>query len=161
MKFFRWPLLSLMEINSGIWNTTLKKIIFLLYHSLWGVYYFHIIRPSFRPCVCPWHFGFSVISSRPPIRLLHSINQYCVMEKRDLFVMEERDLKFNKTVKFSLSVANLRNQAMLYGSLDIYLRHTLIVLSGNIDDSKICVEVGKSALFSMTTHFKLPSHIFV
>ena len=41
--------------------------------------------------------------------------------------MKERDLKFNKTVKFSLSVANLRNQAMLYGSLDICLRHTLII----------------------------------
>ena len=55
------------------------------------------------------------------------------MKKRDLFDMKERDLKFNKTVKFSFSVANLRNQAMLYGSLDIYLRHTLIILSENID----------------------------
>ena len=43
------------------------------------------------------------------------------MKKRDPFAMKERDLKFNKTVKFSLSVANLRNQAMLYGSLDIFL----------------------------------------
>ena len=71
--------------------------------------------------------------SRPPIHLLHSINQYCVMKKRDLFAMKERYLKFNKVVKISLSVANLRNQAMLYGSLDIYLRYTLIILSGNID----------------------------
>ena len=55
------------------------------------------------------------------------------MKKRDLFGMKERDLKFNKTVKISLSVANLRNQAMPYGSLDIYLRHTLIILSENID----------------------------
>ena len=49
--------------------------------------------------------------------------------------MQERDLKLKKkkTVKFSLSVANLRNQAMLYSSLDIYLRHTLIILSGNTD----------------------------
>ena len=53
------------------------------------------------------------------------------MKKRDLFAMKERDLKFNKTVKFSLSVANLRNQAMLYGSLDIYRQHTLIILSRN------------------------------
>ena len=59
--------------------------------------------------------------SQLPIHLLHSINQYCVMKKRDLLAMKERDLKFNKTVKFSLSVANLRNQGMLYGSLDIYL----------------------------------------
>ena len=36
------------------------------------------------------------------------------MKKRDLFAMKERDLKFNKTVKISLSVANLRNQAMPY-----------------------------------------------
>ena len=71
--------------------------------------------------------------SWPPIHLLLSINQYFVMKKRDLFVVKERDLKFNKSVKFSLSVANLRNQAMLYGSLDIYLRHTLIILSGNIN----------------------------
>ena len=77
--------------------------------------------------------GNKLSSSRPPIHLLHSINQYCVMKKRDLFAMKERDLKFNKTVKFSLSVANLRNQATLYDSLDIYLRHTLIILSGNID----------------------------
>ena len=55
------------------------------------------------------------------------------MKKNDLFAMKERDLKFNKTVKFFLSVANLRHQAMLYGSLDIYLRHTLIILSKNID----------------------------
>ena len=63
------------------------------------------------------------VKTRPPI--LHSRNQYCVMKKRGLFAMKKRDLKFNKTVKFSLSVANLRNQAMLYGSLDIYLRHTV------------------------------------
>ena len=55
------------------------------------------------------------------------------MKKRDLFAVRERDLKFNKTVKFTLSVANLRNLAMLYGGLDIYLRHTVIILSGNID----------------------------
>ena len=55
------------------------------------------------------------------------------MKKRDLFTMMERDLKFNKTVKISLSVANLRNQAMAYSSLDIYLRHILIILSENID----------------------------
>ena len=55
------------------------------------------------------------------------------MKMRDLFAMKERDLRFNKTVKFSLSIANLRNQAMLYGSLEIYLRHNLIILSGNID----------------------------
>ena len=55
------------------------------------------------------------------------------MKKRDLFAMKERDLKFNKTVKISSSVANLRNQAMPYGSLDIYLRHNLIILSENID----------------------------
>ena len=29
------------------------------------------------------------------------------MKKRDLFAKKERDLKFNKPVKFSLSVANL------------------------------------------------------
>ena len=47
------------------------------------------------------------------------------MKKIDLFAMKARELKFNKTDKFSLSVANLRTQAMLYGSLDI-------ILSGNI-----------------------------
>ena len=55
------------------------------------------------------------------------------MKKRDLFAMKERDLKFNKTVEISLSVANLRNQKMPYGSLDIYFRHTLIMLSEKID----------------------------
>ena len=55
------------------------------------------------------------------------------MKKRDLFAMKERDLKFNKTVKISPSVANLRNQAMPYGNLDIYLRHTVIILPENID----------------------------
>ena len=48
--------------------------------------------------------------------------------------MKERDFKFNKTIKFSLSVANLRNQAILYGSLNIYLNyfvrtHSLILKS--------------------------------
>ena len=55
------------------------------------------------------------------------------MKNRDLFAVKERDLRFNKTVKISLSVANFRNQAMVYGSLDIYLQHTLIILSENID----------------------------
>ena len=80
------------------------------------------------------------------------------MKKRDWCAMKEMDLKFNKTVKFSLSVANLRNQAMLYRSLDIYLQHTLIVCKETWIDSKICVEVGKSALFSTTTHFKLVTY---
>ena len=99
--------------------------------------------------------------SRPPFHLLHSINQYCVMKKRGLFAMKERDLKFNKTVKFSSSVANLRNQAMLYGSLNLNLRHTLIYFVRKQNNSKIDVEVGKSVLFSTTTHFKLSSHIFI
>ena len=51
------------------------------------------------------------------------------MKKKDLFALKERDLKFNKTVKISLSVATLRNQAMPYDSLDIYFRHTLIIMS--------------------------------
>ena len=89
-----------------------------------------LIRSStFRTCkLCTLYY-----TATNPSPSLRSINQYCVMKKRDLFAMKERDLKFNKTVKFSLSVANLRNQAMLYGSLHIYLRHTLIILSGNID----------------------------
>ena len=55
------------------------------------------------------------------------------MKKSDLFAMKERDLKVNKTDEFSLSIANLRDQAMLHGSMDIYLQHTLSMLSGNID----------------------------
>ena len=42
----------------------------------------------------------------PPIHLLHSINQYCVMKKRDLFAMNKMDLKFNKIVIFVLSEVN-------------------------------------------------------
>ena len=34
--------------------------------------------------------------TRPSIHLLHRINQYCVMMKRDLFPMNEMDLKFSK-----------------------------------------------------------------
>ena len=73
------------------------------------------------------------------------------MKKRDLFAMKERDLKFNKTVKFTLSVANLRNQAMLYGGLDIYLRHTLIILSGNRMILKSVLKLEK-VLFSSRQH---------
>ena len=40
----------------------------------------------------------------PPIHLLHSINQYCVTKKRNLFPMKERDLKFNKTEIFLVSI---------------------------------------------------------
>ena len=74
-----------------------------------------------------------IINARPPINLLHlryllhSVNQYCVMKKRDLFAMKERDHKFNKTTNFSVSIANLKNRAMLYGSLDIYLLHALFL----------------------------------
>ena len=55
------------------------------------------------------------------------------MKKRGLFAMKERDLKFIKTIKFSLPIANLSDQAMLYSSRDIYLLHALIFLSGNTD----------------------------
>ena len=55
------------------------------------------------------------------------------MKKRDLFAMKERDHKIKKATKFSVSVANLRNWAMLYGSLDIYFLHALIFLSANTD----------------------------
>ena len=34
--------------------------------------------------------------AQPLSQLLHSINQYCIMKKRDLFAMNEMDLKFNK-----------------------------------------------------------------
>ena len=97
--------------------------------------------------------------SWPPVHLLHSINQYCVMEKMDLFAMKERDLQFNKTVKFSLSVANLRNQATIYSNLDIYLRHTLIILSGSFID---LVPSHSDSIFlnffsSVTIDFKISS----
>ena len=39
------------------------------------------------------------------------------MKKRELFTMKVMDLKLNKTVTFSVSVTNLRNQAMLCNSL--------------------------------------------
>ena len=45
--------------------------------------------------------------TQPPIYLLHSINQYRVIKKRDLFAMNETDLKFNKIVIIFLSVANV------------------------------------------------------
>ena len=38
-------------------------------------------------------FGVGVLS-RPPIQLLHSINQNCNMKKRDLCAMHEMDFKF-------------------------------------------------------------------
>ena len=83
------------------------------------------------------------------------------MKKRDLFAIKERDLKFNKNVKFILSEANLRNQTMLYGGVDIYLRHILIILSGNRLILKSVLKLEKVPFFSMTTHFKLSSHIFI
>ena len=64
----------------------------------------------------------------------YSINQYCVTNKRDLFAMKKRDLKSNKTINFSLSPANLRNRAIQYG---------------------------KRALFSLSKHLSLSSHILI
>ena len=61
--------------------------------------------------------------TRPPIPLLHSKNQYCIMKKRDL--------KFIQIIQFSFSIANCRNQTMLFRDLIIYLLPSSIILSGN------------------------------
>ena len=104
----------------------------------------------------------SQASSPPLIPLLHSLNQYCVMKNRDLFAMKKRVLRFNKTIKFSLSAENFINWAMLYASGDIYILHALIILSENIDFfSENRVAVGKSVLFSTSTHLSLSCHILI
>ena len=86
------------------------------------------------------------------------------MKKMDLFAMKERDLKFNKTVKFSLSVANLRNQAMLYGSLNIYLRHTLgnirLILKSVLKLEKVPFSPRQHILNCLVTYLlKTDSHV--
>ena len=64
------------------------------------------------------------------------------MKKRDFFIMKAMDLKFSKTVKVSISIANFKNQAMLFESFDINLQHVyIIILSGAQTNCKICVEV--------------------
>ena len=55
----------------------------------------------------------------PPIHLLHSINQYCVMKKRNQFPMNEINLEFNKI--FFLVSRKLKIPEMLFDSLDVYL----------------------------------------
>ena len=48
------------------------------------------------------------------------------MNEKVLFTMKEMDHKFDKTVNFLISVANLRNEAMLFDSHYIYLQHILL-----------------------------------
>ena len=98
----------------------------------------------------------------PPIPLLHSKNQYCVMKTRDLSAMKERDLKFGKTIKFSFSMANCRNGTMLYCHLFIHLLPPAIILSGNAASFQNMCWSGKSAFFSASKHFYfLDTCIFV
>ena len=54
-----------------------------------------------------------IIKTQPPIKLLHSINQYCVMNNKVFFAMNEMDLKFNKIIICFFSEANFRNPTML------------------------------------------------
>ena len=51
----------------------------------------------------------------------HKINTHCVMKKRDLFPMNERDLNFSKIVIFSNKYKKLKNPKMLFDGLDVYL----------------------------------------
>ena len=77
----------------------------------------------------PFYTGFTVYcckkcfneqkrNAHPPIHLLHSINQYCVMKKRDLFPMNEMDLKFNKIcIFFVFSIDSFRILEILFDRL--------------------------------------------
>ena len=47
------------------------------------------------------------------------------MKKRDLFSMNEMDLKFSKIIIFSNNYKIFRNPKMLLYGLDVYLGHTL------------------------------------
>ena len=94
---------------------------------------------------CKWHiarqgkinidFTFHLIAclSRSPIHLLHSINQYCLMKKRDLLSMNEMDLKFNKVGSIFLAVDNFLNPTMLCDSLDVDLQNALNSMPWNTD----------------------------
>ena len=110
---------------------------FLLFYAViylrTDCYFFSCLWSMIEKPNCTKYDSHQTNDSKPPIHLIHSIYQYGVMKKWDMFAMKERDIKVYETVKISLSVANLRNQAMLYSSLDIYLQQTLIILSRNID----------------------------
>ena len=59
------------------------------------------------------------------------------MKKRDLFPMNEMDLKSIKSLFFFLSIESFRILEMLFDSLNVYLQHmnTLIVRTGTKNDS--------------------------
>ena len=52
--------------------------------------------------------------------LLRSINQYCVMKKRDLFHMNEMDHKFNQIHIFFLTIEYFRIPKLLFDGLDLW-----------------------------------------
>ena len=58
------------------------------------------------------------------------------MKNRKLITMKEFNLKFNKTVKFPISITNLRHQAMICNYLHIYPPCILINFAANTDKVK-------------------------
>ena len=94
----------------------------------------------------------TITKSQPPIILLHSINQYCVMKTRELFPMKERDLKFNKTVKFSLSVANLRIRHLPSTYLNYFVRKHRVILKPVLKLEKVPFSPRKHILNYLVTY---------
>ena len=76
----------------------------------------------FLPQLCHTCSCFIVIITWPPIQLLYCIKSILwVLRKKDLFSMNEMDLKFSKIVIFSNQYRVFRNPKMLLDGLDVCL----------------------------------------
>ena len=79
----------------------------------------------------PQMFTDNLIVNRPPVRLLHSVKSIICYEEEGPVCYEGEGPQIYITIEFSLSVTNLRNRVVLYGSWYLYLLYPLMILSGN------------------------------
>ena len=103
---------------------------------------------------------FFTIQWFPVVHGLHSLSCIAKINTRDLSAIKDTLRKdrgpiFNKIIKFSNSITYFRNRTMLFCNLFIYHLPPLVILSVN-EDSEICVDVEKDAIFSTLTHFYFP-----
>ena len=82
------------------------------------------------------------VTGPPPPHLV--INDSSLMKKRES-AMKERNLKFDKIIKFSFSIANCRNRTMIFCSSTFC--HPSSFCQEKQISSEICVEVEKKYIF--------------
>ena len=128
------------------------SFIFILYIYIYFFFLQIKIKTEKKGVCLVWGYRTAFTLTRPPIPLV---------KKLDLSAMKERDLKFNKLIKF-FSMVNCSNQTMQF--CDFFISLLLVPTWSSFCQetqihSEIRVEVKKPFVFTTSTHcFTFESH---